>query len=150
VTAALVVAGCDDEIPPARTVELTGEIRLPAEARAGGAVSVGLYHAWAGSGELRHAVQFIESFQAAPGAFSHRFQYPFETGEGLLVYAWVDLDRDAVLCTPAYRLDLAGLTEVTDFPADRVHATVELTAPCRGPDWFYPRPAVERPAAVPR
>ena len=140
-SAAALAAGCAPG-PPAskRTVEISGEIRLPPEAGAGGKVYVNLYHAWSLQGELRHPLQLIEGFEAAPGAYRHSFEYPDSEGEGLVVYAWVDLDGDGVLCTPGYRLDLAGLTEVRGFPADHVTADVSLTEPCRGPDWFYPRP----------
>ena len=137
---AALLAGCGAEPPaPTRAVEITGEIRLPAAATPVGKVYVSLYQAWSLQGELRHPLQLIESFEVAPGVFTHRFAYPEDGGEGLIVYAWVDVDGDAVLCTPTYRSDLAGLTEVAGFPADAVSVTVDLTAPCRGPDWFYPR-----------
>ena len=139
-SAAALAAGCGSEPPaPKRAVEITGEIRLPPEAGAGGTVHVNLYHAWSLQGELRHPLQLIEEFEAAPGPFTHTFEYPVNGGEGLIVYAWVDLDGDGVLCTPSYRLDLAGLAVVQGFPADRVNAIVNLSEPCRGPDWFYPR-----------
>ena len=124
---------------PTRAVELTGDIRIPAVAASAGKVYVGLYHAWSLQGELRHPLQLIETFEAAPGAFTHRFNYPVAGGEGLVVYAWVDLDGDTVLCTPTGRADLAGLAEVKKFPADKVSVDLDLTEPCRGPDWFYPK-----------
>jgi hypothetical protein len=134
-----VTSGCGSGPPaPKRLVELTGEIRLPPEAGAGGKVYVSLFQAWSLEGELRHPLQLIESFEAAPGAFSHKFEYPENTGEGLVVFAWVDLDGDAVHCTMSSRGDLSGLSAVTTFPADQVSVTVTLTEPCRGPDWFYP------------
>ena len=52
-----------------------------------------LYHAWSLQGELRHPLQLIETFEAAPGAFSHAFDYPEQEGEGLIVYAWVGSRR---------------------------------------------------------
>ena len=138
--AAVALAGGCGPAPPAptRAVEIAGEIRVPDTAAPGSRVYVNLYHAWSLQGELRHPLQLIESFETAPGAFTHRFAYPPAGGEGLIVYAWVDLDGDAVLCTPGERRDLAGLTEVTGFPADKVNVTLDLTEPCRGPDWFYP------------
>lgn len=145
VALALLAAGCGrDAPPPTRAVEVRGEIRLPAGVEPRGKVYVNLYHAWALQGELRHPLQFIESFEAAPGAFSHRLDYPTGGGEGLVVYAWADVDGDGVLCTPTVRGDLAGLVEAKPFPADAVDVTLDLAEPCRGPDWFYPRPA--RPA----
>lgn len=133
------VAGCGSEPPaPKHRVELTGEIRLPPEASGGGKVYVSLFHAWSLQGELRHPLQLIESFETTPGAFTHTFEYPEAGGEGLVVFAWVDLDGDGVDCTMTSRRDLSGLSEVTAFPADRVSVTVDLVEPCRGPDWFYP------------
>jgi hypothetical protein len=139
--AALALAACGEGAQPLRPVLLEGEIRLPPGAEPAGKVYVSLYHAWSLQGELRHPLQRIEGFEAAPGHFTHRFDYPVADGEGLVVYAWADLDGDAVLCTPTDRRDLAGLAEVADFPADEVGVTLELTEPCRGPDWFYPRAA---------
>jgi hypothetical protein len=134
-----VTSGCGPGPPaPQRLVELTGEIRLPPEAGTGGRVYVSLFQAWSLEGELRHPLQLIESFEAAPGAFSHKFEYPENKGEGLIVFAWVDLDGDGVHCTMSSRRDLSGLSEVTTFPADQVSVTVTLTEPCRGPDWFFP------------
>lgn len=136
--AALLVA-CGGE-PPVRTknVELVGEIRLPPGIVFNGKVYVSLFQSWALQGALRHPLQPIGTFTTAPGRYAHRFDYPEDGGEGLVVYAWADLDGDGVLCTPSYRLDPAGLVEVDGFPADRVAADVVLTEPCRGPDWFYP------------
>lgn len=133
------VAGCGSEPPaPKYRVELTGEIRLPPEAGGGGKLYVSLFHAWSLQGDLRHPLQLIESFETAPGPFTHEFEYPENSGEGLVVFAWADLDGDGVDCTMTSRRDLSGLSEVKPFPADRVSVTVDLTEPCRGPDWFYP------------
>jgi hypothetical protein len=136
------LAACGGPPPPAaHPVEVSGEIRLPpGDAVPRGKVYISFYQAWSLQGELRHPLQLIETVEAGPGAFSHVLQYPQDGGEGLVVYAWADLDGDTVLCTPGYRLDPAGLTVVPEFPADRVNVTVDLGETCRGPDWFFPRP----------
>lgn len=135
------LAGCGGE-PELRVerVRLSGSITLPDGVARDGTVYVNLYHAWALEGELRHPVEFIESFETTAGAYAHEFDYPVDLGEGLLVYAWLDADGDEILCTPTVRIDRAGLTEVQDFAPGDVTADVELTAPCAGPDWFYPPP----------
>jgi hypothetical protein len=133
---AALLAACAEAPPPARGIVLDGEIRVPPGAS--GRVTVNLYHAWALQGELRHPLQAIGQFEATPGPFTHRFDYPEHEGEGLVAWAWIDLDGDGVLCTPERRVDLAGLAEVQGFPADRVSVTLDLAEPCRGPDWFYP------------
>ncbi len=132
--------GCSPEpAAPKRSVEISGEIRLPAGTEvSGNKVYVSLFHAWALQGELRHPLQLIESFETAPGSFVHQFEYPEADGEGLIAFAWVDLDGDGVDCTMTSRIDLSGLTEVASFPADRVSVNIDLTEACRGPDWFYP------------
>lgn len=134
-TVVLLVA-CSEPEPPVRPVKISGTITAGMATE--GKVYLGLYHAWSLEGDLRHAVQEIEYFAATVGPYSHEFDYPLERGEGLLIHAWLDLDGDGVLCTPDVRIDIAGLTEVTDFPADSVTADIELVAPCAGPDWFFP------------
>ncbi|MFW2403668.1 MAG: hypothetical protein ACN4GT_02800 [Gammaproteobacteria bacterium] len=134
-----ILAGCGGE-PEVRTepVALSGNIIVPDGVPADATVYVSLYHAWALEGDLRHPVEFIEGFEGTAGEFTHEFDYPVDAGEGLLVYAWIDSDADGILCTPTVRVDRAGLTEVDGFVPGDVTVDVELTAPCAGPDWFYP------------
>ena len=139
VTIVVVAAGCGSEPPaPGRAVELNMEILLPPGVSATGKVYVSLFQAWSLEGELRHPLQLIENFEAVPGTVSHRFEYPENDGEGLIAFAWADLDGDGIDCTPTFRGDLSGLSEVPGFPGDRLNVTLNLTEPCRGPDWFYP------------
>ena len=132
------LAGCGEAESPVRPVKISGSITRAPGMAADGKVFVSLYHAWSLEGDLRHAAQWIESFETKMGDYSHEFSYPLDRGEGLLIYAWLDLDGDSVLCTPSVRIDIAGLTEVTEYPADAVNADIELVAPCAGPDWFFP------------
>lgn len=132
------LVGCAESPPPTRSIELVGTISPPPGATTYGTVHVTVFHAWELEGELRHPRGEIESFETQAGAYRHALAYPVGTGEGLLVYAWQDADGDGVHCTPSAREELAGLAVVKDFPADRAVADVDLTQPCRGPDWFYP------------
>ena len=134
----LIMAGCGEVEPPPMPVNISGSIEAPAGVAISGKVFVSLYHAWSLEGDLRHAVQFIESFETKIGPYSHEFAYPLDRGDGLLIYAWLDVDGDDVLCTPDVRFDIAGLTEVTSYPAEAVSADIQLAAPCAGPDWFFP------------
>lgn len=137
-TTLFMIAGCSD--PEIKTIPVTvsGNISVAEGVNGDGVVHVALYHAWALDGVLRHPVEFIESFESEVGLFSVDIAYPVDKGEGLLVYAWIDLDGDGVLCTPTGRNDLAGLTEAEGFPVAQVTIDVWLVAPCAGPDWFYP------------
>ncbi len=144
---AVLLIGCAAEEAPVTTpVTVVGAIRAPEGVGAGRPVTVNLYHAWALEGPLRHPLEFIGSFPAAVGEFRHAFDYPVELGEGLVVYAWLDTDGDGVLCTPTGRTDIAGLTVADAFPAAEVALDIELSAPCAGPDWFFPAvPALSAP-----
>jgi len=138
-TLVISLLGCGGE-PDIRTerVTIAGRISVPAELEPTAPVYVTLYHEWALEGELRHPLEFIDSFAARAGDYEYAFDYPVDLGEGLLVYAWIDADEDGTLCTPAVRIDRAGLTQVPGFEPGNVEADIELTAPCAGPDWFYP------------
>jgi len=134
----LFIAGCGEAERPTTPVSISGTIAAPPGVASDVKAFVSLYHAWSLEGDLRHAVEFIDSFEAQIGSYSHEFSYPLDRGEGLLIYAWLDVDDDGVLCTPDVRVDIAGLTEVTSYPAAEVSADIEIVAPCAGPDWFFP------------
>lgn len=131
------VTGCS-ESQSTRSIVVDGTIKVPAGTPSTGTVHVTIFHAWELEGELRHPRGEIVSFETNAGDYSYTLAYPLQRGEGLLVYAWLDSDADGVHCTPSSRDELAGLAEVTHFPADRVSVDVELSQACRGPDWFYP------------
>lgn len=104
-----------------------------------GRVTLRVFQAWAGSGVLRHPLESIAQFQAPLGAFEQVIDYPVNDGEGLIVYGWLDIDGDGVHCTPGIRNEPAGLVEVKAFPADAVSVSLDLSTPCAGPEFFYPR-----------
>lgn len=122
---------------PVRVVQLTGELR--AAPGLSGTATVRVFQAWAGEGALRHPLEALAQFTTPLGSFERSIDYPVERGEGLIVYAWLDTDGDGVHCTPAARNDPAGLVQVPDFPADKVRVTIEMTQPCAGPEYFFPR-----------
>jgi len=103
------LSGCAEGEAPTTPVNISGMISVPDGVQSNSSkVTVNLYHAWALEGVLRHPVEFIESFETTAGEYNFSFDYPVETGEGLLVYAWIDLDGDDVHCTPEIRTDRAG------------------------------------------
>ncbi|TDJ44454.1 MAG: hypothetical protein E2O52_08445 [Gammaproteobacteria bacterium] len=133
-----VLAACGAAEAPPTPVVISGTINVPDGVPTDGKVTVNLYHAWALDGDLRHPIEEIESFEATAGAYRHAFAYPSDRGEGLLIYAWLDVDGDGALCSPTVRIDRAGLTEVRGFPAAEVTADIDLAVPCAAPNWFYP------------
>jgi hypothetical protein len=132
----VVLAGCSEPEPNLRPMTVAGTVAAPEGVS--GPVEIWLYHEWSLEGDLRHPLQFIDTFKSSLGPFEHSFDYPEDIGEGLVVYAWVDTDGDGVNCTPEVRNDLAGLTVAEDAEQDRVEVDVLVGEPCRGPDFFYP------------
>ena len=149
---ALVFACSEAPVAPL-PVELTLGISAPADVDPSATVYLTVYHAWTGEGDLRHPLEMIESFETKLGTSTFTFNYPVEGGEGLVVYAWVDTDGDAVHCTPAGRRDLADLAEVGKFPSEQASVSLFLEVPCAGPEWFFPGPVPkqvqQRPGYVP-
>jgi hypothetical protein len=138
IAALIFLTGCSEPPAAVSNVRLTGTIATGDGLPASGKVQVQLFHAWALEGLMRHPLEFIEGFEAGVGEFSHEFAYPLDTGEGLVVYAWLDADGDGVLCTPTRRDDTAGLVEVQDFPAAEIRVDILLSEVCAAPNWFFP------------
>ena len=85
-------SGCNQTIEIYQ-VELNGAVQATAGSPATGPVSVELFHASSGEGELAHPLEFIEQFQIeTPGEFNHTLNYPTTGGDGLVIYAWQDRD----------------------------------------------------------
>lgn len=145
-------------------VRLELKVTIPGSAPAfssNGRIHVELHHATQGEGYLKHPLGLVDSFQmTADGTYipdeeasrtsaagrsvqgevsiPYLFHYPLEQGKGLYVYVWADADGDGALCTPSVRTELAGGTEVKDFPAHVVPVTVVLNAACTGAEGLYP------------
>lgn len=134
----LLAAGCSEKPPEMRTLKISGTVQLPEGIAPAGELHVEAYHAWTGTGELRHPLLLIGGFTAPVGDFSGTIGYEADIGEGLVVYAWADTDGDGVFCTPQNDTELAGLTEVVEFPADEVSVELSLNANCKAPNWFFP------------
>ena len=138
VVAALLAAGCSEKPAEIRSLKINGTVQMPVDAATSGELHVMAYHAWTGVGELRHPLLFMGEFSAPVGDFSGTIEYPAGAGEGLVVYAWLDSDGDGVLCTPQNDTELAGLSEVVEFPADEVSVELSLDANCKSANWFFP------------
>ena len=132
------VAGCTESAPQLREVRISGTASLPDGTVPPGTLHVHAYHAWSGEGELRHPLEELGGFAAQPGEFSGTVSYPAGAGEGLVVWAWLDVDGDGVHCTPANRAEPAGVVTVQEFPVDEVQVSLTLDADCKAAYWFFP------------
>lgn len=136
-TLGVLAVACGTERPAVETIELTGQVRLPAGAS--GTINLVAFHAWSLEGDLRHPLQRITEWQSNTAEFQRSIEYPLSTGEGLIIYAWLDVNGDGIHCTPELRDEPAGLSDAM-IDNGRAHVTVELTTACVGADWFYPAP----------
>lgn len=133
------LAACGGESPSSlRSVTVSGSASLPEGTIPPGTLHVTAYQAWTGEGELRHPLLPLGEFTSNTGEFSGVIEYPADAGEGLVVYGWLDMDGDGVLCTPGNTAEPSGLAVVEPFPVDEVVARLTLDAPCKAANWFFP------------
>lgn len=133
----LALAGCVNSTT--RLVEIVLSLDVQAAEGLDGPVYGELQHTWRGEGELRVPLIPFESFELeGPGLHTLQAQVPVDEGEGLSVYAWLDLDGDGVLCALGVDDEPAGLTHVEPFPATAGEATLGLDWPCAGPEQLFP------------
>ena len=97
-----------------------------------------------GEGDLEHPLGEFDRWvemppEDAPVTTTSKTLYvPLHRGEGLVIYAWIDLDGDGVLCAPDSEPEPAGLVEVSEFPVFATAPDILLDAPCKGPEALYP------------
>lgn len=132
--ALVLLTGCVNETIELFRVEVTGEV----ESAAQGTIYVTLHHAFSGQGVTRHPLGPIETLElSGPGPWSHTFEYPLATGEGLVVYMWQDVDGDGALCAPDAAREPSGLTALGPIEHE-MRADVRLEAECLGAERLYP------------
>jgi len=73
-----------------------------------------------------------------PGAATWTTLVPQDEGQGLVLYGWLDLDDDGLLCAPGAAPEPAGLVEIAGFPAHSLAFTLTLDAPCAGASALFP------------
>lgn len=93
-----------------------------------------------GGGELEHPLGEFERFEVLDGArsWTRSFDVPLHVGEGLVIYMWLDVDGDGVLCAPDAAPEPAGIIEVSEFPTFSTSLRVALDQPCKGAEALYP------------
>lgn len=139
--AALALTGCINDDLTLYEFELRGTVTIGAGLPTTGALNLELHHAQSGAGRFTHPLgEFAAAPQLGkPGAeLSVTARAPVDEGEGLVVYAWLDVDGDGILCAPGVTDEPAGLVEVDEFPAHALRFTLTLTSPCSGPEALYP------------
>jgi len=123
--------------------ELRGTVSAPMGLTPDAELHVEVHHASFGTGATAHPLGLIETFVVEPdadGNFERSVLVPSERGEGLVVYAWLDLDGDGVLCglDGDGQPEPAGLVELDGFPAHELSFALALDDSCAGPEALFP------------
>lgn len=132
---------CINEETHLYEVALSGQIAVAGGFSNKGEVFLQFHHeSSVGAGELAHPLgEFEEMTLSSIGPTSQSLLYPKDEGAGLVVYGWLDVDGDGVLCAPGKpRTEPAGLVVVDGFPAHSVSYTLVLDTACAGPESLYP------------
>jgi hypothetical protein len=137
VSLALLINACSEPGPEGEEITISGQI-ITSENIQGKTFNLSVFHAQSGIGFQQHPLYEIESFTSESLNFNHTFIYNSSGNSGLVVYAWLDIDQDGIMCTTQSRDDIAGIDLNEDFPNSNQSFTIELTQQCVGPDWFYP------------
>jgi hypothetical protein len=121
-----------------KTVTVNGTVGMIAGPMPAGTLHFRLYNLEALDGDLQHPLEEIEDFTSDTPEYSHTFEYPVHKGSGLAVHAWLDMDGDGVLCTPADKLEPSGLAYTPENPEETVTLDIALAGNCRAANYFYP------------
>lgn len=139
--AALLPGACVNDDLTLYEFTLRGTVTVAAGLPAAGALHLELHHAESGAGRFAHPLGEFAAFPdvGSPGAeLSVTARAPVDEGQGLVVYAWLDVDGDGILCALGVDDEPAGLVELAGFPAHNIRFTLELAEPCSGPEALYP------------
>ncbi|MBA3548398.1 MAG: hypothetical protein H0T76_18095 [Nannocystis sp.] len=139
--AALALAGCINDDLTLYEFELRGTVSVADGLPTTGDLHLELHHAESGAGRFSYPLGQFAAFPdvGSPDAeLTVTARAPIDEGNGLVVYAWLDVDGDGMLCAPGVVDEPAGLVEVDTFPAHALRFTLTLTSPCSGPEALYP------------
>ena len=136
-SAVLLINACSESEPEGQEITISGQI-ITSEDSQGKTFNLSIFHAQSGIGFQQHPLYEIESFTSQSPNFNHTFLYNSSGNSGLVVYAWLDIDEDGIMCTTQSRNDIAGIDLNENFPNSNQSFTITLTQQCVGPDWFYP------------
>lgn len=133
--------GCVNEDVRLYELELRGEVTVADGLPSAGRLQIELHHAEGGTGKFTHPLGLFAGFAdvgAANEAVTLETLVPIDEGTGLVVYAWLDVDGDGILCAPGVDDEPAGLVRLADFPAHALEFSLALGTPCVGPEALYP------------
>lgn len=120
---------------------LRGQVEVADGLPTTGRLQIELHHAEGGAGMFAHPLGLFAEFAdaGAPGdELELAARVPIDEGSGLVVYAWLDVDGDGILCAPGVTDEPAGLAPIAGFPAHALEFSLVLAAPCVGPEALYP------------
>ncbi len=135
--------GCINDDVDLYEVRLRGDASAPSRSSDSGTLHLEFHHQQSsGRGALAHPLGEIDrrtrTATALPVPIDETLLYPTQAGQGLLVYGWLDIDGDGILCAPGQKNELAGIVEVQGFPARSLSFSLRLVQPCAGPERLYP------------
>lgn len=135
------VGGCINRDVTLHELGLVGEVGVAEGLPAAGQLQIELHHAETGTGMFVRPLGLIAGFTdaGAPGtALELDALVPVDDSSGLVLYAWLDVDGDGILCAPGVDDEPAGLVELDGFPAHALEFSLVLDTPCVGPEALYP------------
>ena len=138
--AGLFVTSCNTEIERFR-IKLELTVEYP-QKNTTGTLYVSFHHRSSGKGVLEYPLQEIETVKRkAAVTQTLTLDYPLAGGTGLVVYGWLDVNGDGILCAPDKRGEPTGIVELKEELQHRMKATLSLKNPdrqCLGPEAQYP------------
>lgn len=139
--AALLAAGCINEDLELYEVTLSGTVSRAGVIVEPGEVHLELHHARSGAGKFETPLGRIDAtIEPKLGAVEWLTFVPLGEGEGegLVLYGWLDLDGDGVLCAPGAAPEPAGAVELSGFPDHTIDFSLTLDTDCADSSALYP------------
>ncbi len=140
---ALALVGCVNADVELFEVNLAVDVSVDPAFTDVGSLQLQAHHAFFGSGELRHPLGLIESwdageFTAPTTTVEHSLLVPLGEGSGLAVYAYLDIDDDAILCNIGQADEPSGIVVVDEIAEHSLALTIVLESACFGPEGLHP------------
>ena len=125
------VLACYNQVMHFQRVDISGVLTSQSDILK--PIYLSAHHAWFGEGSLRVPASEFDSMLWREGdSFSWTIDVPLlDEAEGLLLYAWQDLDGDGVFCGFDAEDEYSDLVEVLDFPTFEATVVLNLTRRCQ-------------------